>query len=66
VPADMGRAMPAPTIKLLEVGVMKKKKGVLAVLLALVMVATLATPLVADEATPPVRTRWFDPGDEPE
>ncbi|MCL2620293.1 MAG: hypothetical protein FWD97_05090 [Defluviitaleaceae bacterium] len=43
-----------------------KKRGIIAVLLALVMVATLATPLVADEATPPVRARSLDPGDEPE
>ena len=43
-----------------------KKRGIVAVLLALVMVATLATPLVADEATPPVRARWFDTGEEPE
>jgi len=43
-----------------------KKRGIVAVLLALFMVATLATPLVADEATPPLRARSFDPGEEPD
>ena len=44
-----------------------KKKGILAFLLAFVMVATIVTPVLADEGpTPPFAPRFGNVGEEPE